>query len=152
DEGAVRRAIHETDPEAVAETVAYADVPGFVAKTGETGQTTGGATVLGVAPDYRQTFPTEIAPMIGTDHGVLAAQQTSANLHVSIGDTVAIQRAGGLPPVDVRIDGIISLPDAESVFQKVGISSGKGPPAPPDNVLVLPIEIWRSLFSEQMAI
>src|SRR5215471_7864930 len=48
DEGAVRRAIHETDPEAVAETVAYADVPGFVAKTGETVQTTGGATVLGV--------------------------------------------------------------------------------------------------------
>jgi putative ABC transport system permease protein len=152
DEGVVRTAIHEADPEAVMETVAYADVAGFVAKTGETVQTTGAATVLGVAPDYIRSFPTEIAPMIGTDRGVLAAQQTSANLHVSIGDTVAIQRAEGLPPVDVRIDGIISLPDAESLFQKVGASSGKGPQTPPDNVLVLPIEIWRRLFSEQMAI
>jgi putative ABC transport system permease protein len=152
DEGAVRAAIHETDPEAVMETVAYAEVPGFVAKTGETVQTTGVATVLGVAPDYKQTFPTEIAPMIGTDHGVLAAQQTSANLHVSIGNTVAIQRAGGLPPVNVRIDGVISLPDAESLFQKVGVPSGTGPRAPPDNVLVLPLEIWRRLFSEQTAI
>jgi putative ABC transport system permease protein len=152
DEGAVRMAIHEADPEAVMESVAYADVPGFSAKTGETVQTTGAALVVGVAADYRQTFPTEIAPMIGTDRGVLAAQQTSANLHASIGDTVGIQRAGGLPPLDVRIDGIISLPDAESLFQKVGVPSGTGPQAPPDNVLVLPVEIWRRLFSEQTAI
>jgi putative ABC transport system permease protein len=90
--------------------------------------------------------------MIGADHGVLAAQQTSANLHVSIGDTVAIQRAGGLPPVEVRIDGVISLPDAQSLFQKVGVPSGTGPQAPPDNVVVLPVEIWRRLFLGQMAI
>jgi putative ABC transport system permease protein len=152
DEGAVRAAIHETDPAAVMETVAYAEVPGLVAKTGETVQTTGAATVLGVASNYKQTFPTEIAPMIGADHGVLAAQQTSANLHVSIGDTVAIQRSGGLPPVDVRIDGVISLPDAQSLFQKVGVPFGTGPQAPPDNVLVLPVEIWRRLFSGQTAI
>ena len=152
DEEAVRAAIHETDPEAVIETVAYADVPGFVAKTGETVQTTGAATVLGVDPNYKKTFPAEIASMVGDDHGVLAAQQTAANLHMSIGDTVTIQRAGGLPPVDVKIDGIISLPDAGALFQKVGVPSGTGPQAPPDNVLVLPIDMWRRSFSEQMAV
>jgi putative ABC transport system permease protein len=47
DEGAVRTAIHETDPEAVMETVAYAEAPGLVTKIGETVQTTGAATVLG---------------------------------------------------------------------------------------------------------
>jgi putative ABC transport system permease protein len=152
DEKAVRATIHETDPEAVIETVAYADVPGLVAKTGETVQATGAATVLGVAPNYRQTFPTEIAPMMGADHGVFAAQQTAANLHVSIGETVTIQRGGGLPPVDVRIDGIIGLPDAGSLFQKIGLPSGTKPQAPPDNVLVLPEEIWHRVFSDQMAI
>ena len=152
DEEAVRAAIRGTDPEAVVETVVYADVPGLIAKTGGTVQTTGEASVLGVDPNYKKAFPAEIAPMVGADQGVLAAQQTAANLHVSIGDMVTIQRAGGLPPVDVKIDGIISLPDAGSIFQKVGAPSGTGPQAPPDNVLVLPVDIWRRLFSEQMAV
>jgi putative ABC transport system permease protein len=152
DEQAVRAAVHETDPEAVMETVEYVDVPGLAAKTGETVQTTGEASVLGIDATYKKNFPTEIAPMAGADEGVLAAQQTAANLHVSIGDTVTIQRPGGLSPVEVKIDGIISLPDAGSIFQKVGAGSGTGPPAPPDNVLVLPVDLWHRLFSEQTAV
>jgi hypothetical protein len=105
DERAVRTAVHETDPEAEMETIEYADVPGLVAKTGETVQTTGGAAVLGIDATYKRIFPTEIAPMVGAGEGVLAAQQTAANLHVSIGDMVTIQRPGGLPPAEVKIDG-----------------------------------------------
>ena len=150
-EGAVRTAIHETDPQAVIEAVAYADVPGLVARTGQTVQTTGEAVVLGVGPGYQTAFPAEIAGMIGSRQGVLAAQQTAANLNTSIGDVVAIQRAAGLPPVEVKIDGIINLPDAESIFQKMGVPSG-GRQAPPDNVLVLPVETWQRLFAEQMVL
>ena len=149
DERAVRAAVHETDPKAEMETIEYADVPGLVAKTGETVQTTGRAAVLGIEAAYKKTFPTEIAPMAGSDKGVLAAQQTAANLHVSVGDMVTIQRPGGLPPADVRIDGIISLPDAGSIFQKFGAAPTTGPQAPPDNVLVLPVDLWHRLFSEQ---
>ena len=151
DEEAVRAAIRGTDPEAVVETVVYADVPGLIAKTGGTVQMTGAAAVLGVDRNYNKAFPAEIAAMLGADHGVLAAQQAAANLHVSIGDMVTVQRAGGLPPVDVKIDGIISLPDAGSLFQRVGVPAGTGPQASPDNVLLLPVDTWRRLFSEQMA-
>jgi putative ABC transport system permease protein len=149
DERMVRAAVHETDPKAQMETIEYAEVPGLVAKTGETVQTTGQAAVLGIEAAYRKTFPTEIAPMAGADKGVLAAQQTAANLHVSVGDMVTIQRSGGLPPADVRIDGIIGLPDAESIFQKFGAAPTTGPQAPPDNVLVLPVDLWHRIFSEQ---
>ena len=145
DEGAVRTAVHETDPEAEMETVEYADVPGLVAKTGETMQTTGSAAVLGIDATYKKTFPGEIAPMAGLGEGVLATQQTAANLHVSVGDIVTVQRPGGLRAADVKIDGIISLPDAESIFQKAGTPSGTGPQAPPDDVLVLPVDLWRRL-------
>src|SRR5262249_4919066 len=151
DERAVRAAVHETDPEAQMETIEYADVPGLVAKTGETVQTTGAAAVLGIDATYKKTFPTEIAPMAGAGEGVLAAQQTAANLHVSIGDIVTIQRPGGLPPADVKIDGIISLPDAGSIFHRRGSGSAAGSQAPPDNILVLPVDLWHSLFSEQTA-
>ena len=48
DEKVVQAAVHETDPEARMETIEYADVPGLVAKTGETVQTTGQAAVLGI--------------------------------------------------------------------------------------------------------
>jgi putative ABC transport system permease protein len=150
DEKAVRMAVRQVDPNAAVETVGYADVPGLEAKTGETVQTTGAAIVLGLSPDYKRAFPTEIAPMLGAEQGVFVAQQTAANLHVSIGDSVAIQRAGNLLPVEVRINGIINLPDAAAIFQR--IPSGAAPQPPPDNVLLLPIEIWRYLFSEQMAL
>ena len=152
DDEAVRAAIQETDPKAVAETVRYADVPSLVAKTGRTVQTTGTATVLAISPNYKENFPAEIATMLGATDGVLVAQQTAANLHISVGDLVTIQRAARLPPVEVRIDGIISLPDAASLFQKVGAPIGASPQAPPDNVLVLPVAIWDPLFSDQMAL
>jgi putative ABC transport system permease protein len=150
EEEVVRTAVHQADADAVVETVAYADVPSLVARTGGTVQTTGAGVVLGLSADYRKAFPTEIAPMVGADQGVYAVQQTAANLHVSIGDLVSIQRAGGLGPVEVKINGIINLPDASTIFQQV--PSGANSPAPPDNVLVLPIEIWRYLFSEQMVV
>jgi putative ABC transport system permease protein len=152
DENPVRAAIQNNNPKATMETVSYADVPGLEAQTGGTVQATGAATVLGIDSYYIRTFRNEIALMAGAEQGVLAAQQTAANLHVSVGDTVTIRRAPGLPPTDVKIGGIISLPDAESIFQKVGSPSGTSPQAPPDNVLVLPAEMWRELFREQMAV
>jgi putative ABC transport system permease protein len=149
DEEAVRTAVRQAEPNAVMGIVGYADVPSLQAKTGETVQTTGAATVFGLSPEYRHAFPNEIVSMLGTDQGVLALQQTAANLHVSIGDLVTIQRPGGLPPAEVKIDGIVNLPDAALFFQR--IPAGANPTPPPDNVLVLPIELWRYLFFEQMS-
>jgi putative ABC transport system permease protein len=150
DEEAVRTAIRQADPNVAVRTVGYADVPSLEARTGDTVQTTGAAIVLGLSSDYKKAFPSEIAQMVGPDQGVFAVQQAAANLHVSVGDLVTIQRAGGLAPVEVRINGIINLPDASTILQR--IPSAASPQAPPDNVLVLPVEIWHYLFSEQMAV
>src|SRR6516225_7029729 len=69
DEGAVRAAVHETDPEAEMETIEYADVLGLAANTGETVQTTGPAAVLGIDASYKKTFPAEIVFMAGLGEG-----------------------------------------------------------------------------------
>src|ERR1700716_2343442 len=96
DEDAIQTAVRKGEPDAVMDLVGYADVPSLAAKTGETVQTTGAAIVLGLPAEYRHAFPDEIVQMLGAEQGVLAAQQTAANLHVSIGDLVTIQRPGGL--------------------------------------------------------
>ena len=130
------------------EEVGYASTDGFTASTNGTVQTTGPGKVLGISTQYRQHFPTQIRPLIGSLDGVLVAQQTAANLHVTVGDTVTILRVG-LPPAMVKVDGVIDLPNADSLFQAVGVPAGAAPQAPPDNVLLLPSDQWHQLFDRQ---
>jgi putative ABC transport system permease protein len=137
------------DPAAVAATVrtapgvvaavdvGYATTTGFEATVGGTTQTTGPGAVLVVPPAYTDAFPGAIRVLAGSATGVLVTQQTAANLHVSPGDRVAIGRSGA-PPVAVRVDGVVELPDADSLFQRAGAAAGAQPQAPPDNVVLLP--------------
>ncbi|MGO4409984.1 MULTISPECIES: ABC transporter permease [unclassified Brevundimonas] len=130
------------------EPVGYATVSGFTASGGSTTQTTGEGKVLGVTPSYWADFPGEMRPMLGRLDGVLIGQQTAANLHVGVGDTVSIMRTG-LAPVTARIDGVIDLPQADSLFQAVGVVAAAAPQAPPDNVMVVPMATWRQWFGAQ---
>src|SRR5207245_984821 len=61
----------------------------------------------------------------------------AANLHAKPGDTIQIGRTGGRP-ASVRVDGVVDLPAADSLFQQVGAPVGAQPQAPPDNVVLLP--------------
>lgn len=119
--------------------VGYAETPGFAATTGGTTQTTGAGKVVGLDARYRQLFPAQLRSLVGGLDGALVAQQTAANLHVTVGDTVTIQRVG-LPPVDVQVTGVVEMPYADSFFQAVGVPAGSAPQAPPDNVLILPAD------------
>jgi len=107
--------------------------------------------VLGIPPNYREQFPDAIRTLAGTDNGVLIAQQTAANLHVAPGDTVRIERAG-MAPVDVVVDGVVELPQADSLFQKVGAPPGTQPVAPPDNVVLLGQTRWHQVFGPLSAL
>jgi putative ABC transport system permease protein len=140
--------VRKTVPVKALEQVGYADVSGFIANTGGTVQTTGSGKVLGVSPDYKNIFPAEFRQLMGTLDGVLVMQQTASNLHVTIGDTITIQRID-LPPVTVTVDGVVDLPNADSLFQAIGVPAGASPQAPPDNVLVLPNDQWHQLFDPQ---
>ena len=151
DVNAVTSAIGKSAAYTALEEVGYANTDGFTASTDGTVQTTGPGKVLGVSALYRQIFPTEIRSLIGSLDGVLVAQQTAANLHVTVGDTVTILRVG-LSPVKVKVDGVVDLPNADSLFQAVGVPAGAAPQAPPDNVLILPSDRWHRLFDHQASV
>lgn len=130
--------------------VGYADAAGFTASSSGTVQTTGPGKVLGLTSRYQQQFPAELRVLLGSLDGVLVAQQTAANLNVTVGDSVAIQRVG-LPAVELVVAGVVDLPNADSLFQAVGVPAGTAPQAPPDNVLLIPSAQWHQLFDAQAA-
>jgi putative ABC transport system permease protein len=142
---AVQSALRSGSPVAAALPVGFAAVPGLTASQGATTLTTGSAVVLGLPAGYQSTFPGALRPLTGAASGVLIAQQTAANLHAAVGDSISISRAG-LPPAQVRVDGVVDLPQADSLFQKVGAVAGAQPQAPPDNVLLLPMAQWQRTF------
>ncbi len=148
----VAKAVTESAAVADLRTVGFANSAGLRAVTGEAGQATEQATgpgkVVGLPPGYRVTFPHQVELLLGTDDGPMLAQQTASNLHVGVGDSVMVDRLG-LPPVAVRISGIVALPNADSLFQAVGVRGGSGPSAPPDNVLLLPEYQFHNLFNPQ---
>jgi putative ABC transport system permease protein len=117
--------------------VAFAGTTGLHATIGGSTQQTGAGKVLGLPAGYAHTFPGELRVLSGSGNGVLLAQQTAANLHARPGDTVRIGFAGGRQ-AQVRVDGVVELPAADSLFQTVGAPPGAQPQAPPDNVIVLP--------------
>ncbi len=127
-------------------TVGFAQTTGLTATAGGTTQTTGTGVVLALPQDYGTTFPGTLRVLAGSrTAGVLVAQQTAANLHVSPGDTVSIGRQG-LAPATVRVGAIVDFPQADSLFQKVGAPPGSQPQATPDNVLALAPEQWHTLM------
>jgi putative ABC transport system permease protein len=148
DLAAVQTALGQATTVSTLEPVGYAEVASLSASAGGTVQTTGAGQVLGLSPRYRDTFPAEVRQLIGATQGVLVAQQTAANLHVRPGDTVTLARLG-LPPVKVKVAGVVDLPQADSLFQAVGVPAGAAPQAPPDNVLLLPSTQWHTLFDPQ---
>jgi putative ABC transport system permease protein len=127
--------------------VQFAAVKGFQTTVGGTTQTTGAGVVLGLPPDYRGTFRQQIRTMTGADTGVLLAQQTAANLRARPGDTIRIERAGR-PAVSVAVAGVVNLPFAGTLFQKVGAPPQSQPSVPPDNVLLLPSATFTKMLSD----
>jgi putative ABC transport system permease protein len=125
--------------------VGFAGTTGFEATTAGSTQTTGPGIVLGLPDGYQAAFPGELRDLAGAHAGVLLAQQTAANLHARPGDLVSVGRAG-LGRATVRVDGVVDLPQADSLFQRVGAPAGTQPQAPPDNVLLLPAGRWQALF------
>jgi putative ABC transport system permease protein len=148
DQDAMRKALDKTALIQAVRQVSYADVAGLEASTGDTVQTTGPGQVIAFDDNYLRDFPMEVRFLSGSRDGVLIAQQTAANLHAGPGDSVTIKRID-LPPLTVTVAGVVDLPDADSLFQAVGLPPQAAPQAPPDNVLVLPQAEWKRAFDPQ---
>ena len=147
----VEQAIRAATPVRALLPVGYADVSSFSAAGGGTVQTTGAGKVLGLPVGYLGAFPAELRALVGSTSGALLSQQTAANLHARVGDQITLARIG-LPAAQVRVDGIVDLPAADSLFQAVGAPKGISPQAPPDNVLLLPRAQWQALFGPQQVL
>src|ERR1700730_4585136 len=144
DPAAVQSALRSDSQVTAALPVGFAATTGLEASHGATTLTTGSGMVLGLPPGYQAAFPGELRHLTGSADGVLLAQQTAANLHAAVGDAISISRAG-LAPVHVRVDGVVDLPQADSLFQRIGVIASAQPKAPPDNVLLLPPAQWEQV-------
>jgi putative ABC transport system permease protein len=145
DPASIGRLVRTSAQVAATARVDFAQTSGMTATTGASTQSTGTGIVLGLPSDYPRLFPGELRLLAGTGNGVLLTQQAAANLHAAPGDVIGIGRAG-LAPVHVRVAGVVDLPLADSLFQKVGAPSGARRSAPPDNVLLLPQRLWHRIF------
>jgi putative ABC transport system permease protein len=125
--------------------VGFAKVPALAAETAGTTQTTGAGVVLGLPTGYRSAFGGELRTLAGAGSGVLLFQQTGANLHAVPGTKVVVTRPG-LPSVTETVAGVVDLPQADSLFQRVGAPPQSQPVAPPDNVLLLPAAEFHRVF------
>ncbi|MEU1229522.1 FtsX-like permease family protein [Streptomyces sp. NPDC005828] len=151
DPGSVLAAVRATDGVGGAEPVGFLRSTGFQATEAGSTQSTGPGVVLGLPVTYRHAFPNAIRSLTGGGTGVLLAQQTAANLHVVPGDTITI----GLPgtrPATVTVAGVVDLPQADSLFQKVGAPPQSQPTAPPDNVIILPPPLFARLSTPVAAV
>jgi putative ABC transport system permease protein len=145
DPAAVLSALRSDSRVTAALPVGFAAISGLAASHGATTLTTGSGMVLGLPSGYQAMFPGELRYLAGSADGVLIAQQTAANLHASVGDVINISRTG-LAPVQARVNGIVDLPQADSLFQRIGVVASAQPQAPPDNVLLLPMAQWQRFF------
>jgi len=125
--------------------VGYAAVSGMDATVMGAVQQTGAGVVLGLSPRYPEMFPGEVRYLLGAHEGVLLAQQAAANLHATVNTEIRILLARG-HSLRFRVDGIVDLPQADSMFQNIGASAGSTPQAPPDNVVMLPLGTWKTVF------
>ena len=132
-------------PLRAARVVGYADAASLSATSGGTIQTTGSGQILGLPADYAVTFPGQMRSLLGSATGVLLAQQTASNLHVTIGDAITLTPAGAAP-FDVKVDGIVDLLNADALFQTIVPQKGPGATAPSDNVVLLPMDVWNAHF------
>ncbi len=130
--------------------VGMAATSSFEATAGGTTQTTGPGVLLGLPDTYRETFPAELRDLAGAPTGTLVYQQTAANLHVQPGDPVTVTLPGGATST-VTVDGVVDLPKADSLFQKVGAPPGAQPQAPPDNVVIVDLARWKALTDPLVA-
>ncbi|MFD6491313.1 FtsX-like permease family protein [Streptomyces sp. NPDC060188] len=124
--------------------VGFARTNAFAASVRGSAQTTGPGVLLGLPDTYQKVFPAELRHLTGAGGGVLLAQQTASNLHVTPGDSVSV-RLPGAPTRQVRVDGVVDLPQADSLFQRVGAPPQSQPTAPPDNVMLVPSSTFASL-------
>ena len=125
------------------EGVDFAHVSALKSTGTQGARSTGAAYVVSISNAYARTFPGELRHLLGATSGSMLFQQTAANLAVEPGGDITVQSRSGSRPL--KIDGIVDMPAEDSFFQVVGLAPGAGVSAPPDNVVLVPPAVFRSV-------
>jgi putative ABC transport system permease protein len=133
---AVARQVAKLPGLRVVKPVSYAQVQSFEFTGSDGTRTTGSGYVVALPPSYANAFAGELRQLLGVQTGVQLLQQTAANLAAAPGDQITAQTATG--PHKLTVNGVVDMPAADSFFQVVGLPSGAGASAPPDNVVLVP--------------
>jgi putative ABC transport system permease protein len=148
DQGIVTAAVEKAAPGSMVTGLGYATVDGFEFATGQSVQTTGSGKAVGLPRGYFDRRSNDIRVLSGDLRGAVLIQQTAANLHAGVGDTVTLHRPA-MPDARVAVTGIVDLKSADMFFQAIGVPAGSAPTAPPDNAVLMPIDIWQTMFEPQ---
>ncbi|MEO7350634.1 MAG: FtsX-like permease family protein [Marmoricola sp.] len=125
------------------EGVAFAHVRALQSTGVQGARSTGAAYVVSISPAYAKNFPGELRHLLGATSGSMLFQQTAANLAVEPGGQITVRSASGSRRL--LVDGIVDMPAEDSFFQVVGLAPGSGVSAPPDNVVLVPPSVFRSV-------
>ena len=128
------------------ETVDFAHVRSLQSTGPQGVRKTGSAYVVSVSDAYAATFPGELRHLLGATSGTMLFQQTAANLAAEPGGQITVRTGSGARPL--QIDGIVDMPAEDSFFQVVGLAPGAGVSAPPDNVVLVPPAVFRSVIGD----
>ena len=126
------------------EGVDFAQVRALRSSGAQGTRTTGKAYVVSISPSYAKTFPGELRHLLGSTSGSMLFQQTAANLAARPGSKISVRTATGSHTLTV--DGIVDMPAEDSFFQVVGLAPGAGASAPPDNVVLVPPDVFTSVI------
>lgn len=138
--GTVAKKVAKVPDLRTVQPVSFAHVAALASNAASGVRTTGAAYVVSLPSTYAAAFPGELRPLLGSGSGVLLLQQTAANLASAPGDQITVRTAGGSS--QLRVDGVIDMPAADSFFQVVGLAPGAGVSAPPDNVVLVPPAVF----------
>lgn len=125
------------------EGVDFAHVRALESRGSQGTRTTGDAYVVSISATYAKTFPGELRHLLGSTTGSMLFQQTAANLAAEPGSKISVRTATGLH--SLTVDGIVDMPAEDSFFQVVGLAPGAGASAPPDNVVLVPPAVFKSV-------
>ncbi|TPG17349.1 FtsX-like permease family protein [Pedococcus bigeumensis] len=143
DPAAVERQVRKVPGVRVVEDIAFARVDALQSSGPQGSRSTGAAYVVAVSPAYATTFPGEVRHLLGSTSGTMLFQQTAANLAAEPGARISVRTASGAK--SLTVDGVVDLPAEDSLFQVVGLAPGAGVSAPPDNVVLVTPEVFRSV-------
>ncbi|CAN5573053.1 hypothetical protein BH10ACT10_BH10ACT10_00080 [soil metagenome] len=144
DPATVTKQVHALPDVRAVQAVDFAHVKALTSTGAQGARSTGDAYVVSISPAYAKTFPGELRHLLGATTGSMLFQQTAANLATEPGGQIDVRTTSGSRPLTVN--GIVDLPAEDSFFQVVGLAPGSGVSAPPDNVVLVPPAVFRTVI------